>query len=753
MNPQLLQQLTAQLQQMQQGLGAASSAAASLTQALQASAGGAAAPLKNLNVNANRAATGLNNLADSIPTWKLSLMRLAQAAGQAVAGHMKFAASMLSLNRTVYESEDVFANMNAKLTVGQEAISNALQVLSTTMQAIPVFGTFFSTALDEAGKAALNIANEQFSQVISASTQVYEGFRKTTGQFGSLTTNLDKFSQQAASAGLTSGQFGRMLSDNAQNLTTAFGNLSEGAEFVSKNFAILTQSSEGKALLRQFRGIGMEINDVAESLADYAALQRLTGADQIKSGREQIENTFNYVGQLKMLQAITGEDIKTQRQRQRELLQEAAFRGKYDQMVAASQEDSAKNMMFAARAAAGFGPAAEKAFKELAVYGQVVTKESALFASMNQSVFGILQDLATTSQQSGLKMQDFDKIVGERLKLAQPSIKAEQDILANSGLLAAGLASNSEQLQTIGKNFVDIQNFVGRIGDIDQSLSTIRDNLKKTAELGAIGDFEFEEFYRQQGQRMEQESRLLTKNGEMLKTTQDFLKAMDDAQKEINTLYSRVAGRVAETVANMGQAVAAAQIGETAMLKGLLTNLNNLFQNFSVPKGAEGIQSRLGELQKDEIRLREETAKGLKGAAQKLRETEEEIVKLQAILPKKREEVERTRKNWEQSGGTLAFDEGGIASGPKSGYHAVLHGIEAVVPLPDGRTIPVALDTSTLESTMRDLTDRISSQTGSGAVATDLARYLEANNAITRELLRELRRGNEISDKMFKAVA
>ena len=35
--------------------------------------------------------------------------------------------------------------------------------------------------------------------------------------------------------------------------------------------------------------------------------------------------------------------------------------------------------------------------------------------------------------------------------------------------------------------------------------------------------------------------------------------------------------------------------------------------------------------------------------------------------------------------------QGGIVSGPKSGYNAMLHGTEAVVPLPDGRTIPVEM--------------------------------------------------------------
>lgn len=35
------------------------------------------------------------------------------------------------------------------------------------------------------------------------------------------------------------------------------------------------------------------------------------------------------------------------------------------------------------------------------------------------------------------------------------------------------------------------------------------------------------------------------------------------------------------------------------------------------------------------------------------------------------------------------YKNGGIASGPKSGYTAMLHGTEAVVPLPDGKNIPV----------------------------------------------------------------
>ena len=38
------------------------------------------------------------------------------------------------------------------------------------------------------------------------------------------------------------------------------------------------------------------------------------------------------------------------------------------------------------------------------------------------------------------------------------------------------------------------------------------------------------------------------------------------------------------------------------------------------------------------------------------------------------------------------FADGGISSGPKSGYTATLHGTEAVIPLPDNKTIPVEMD-------------------------------------------------------------
>jgi len=46
---------------------------------------------------------------------------------------------------------------------------------------------------------------------------------------------------------------------------------------------------------------------------------------------------------------------------------------------------------------------------------------------------------------------------------------------------------------------------------------------------------------------------------------------------------------------------------------------------------------------------------------------------------------------WDEATSWIGFASGGIARGPASGHMAMLHGTEAVVPLPDGSTIPVTI--------------------------------------------------------------
>jgi len=106
-----------------------------------------------------------------------------------------------------------------------------------------------------------------------------------------------------------------------------------------------------------------------------------------------------------------------------------------------------------------------------------------------------------------------------------------------------------------------------------------------------------------------------------------------------------------------------------------------------------------------------------------------------------------------------SFARGGIARGPDTGYFANLHGNEAVVPLPDGRTIPVIMqnDFSDIRKNSAEMDQFVSAlsreittavQNAANSIATnmqlqpilsalqDLTRYQRENVAVNEKMLR-----------------
>ncbi len=68
---------------------------------------------------------------------------------------------------------------------------------------------------------------------------------------------------------------------------------------------------------------------------------------------------------------------------------------------------------------------------------------------------------------------------------------------------------------------------------------------------------------------------------------------------------------------------------------------------------------------------------------------------------------------------------GGISRGPVSGYSETLHGTEAVVPLPDGRSIPVSMDSSSI-------TAAVNQQSG---ILAEILRAMQNNNSLTSQIV------------------
>ena len=116
-----------------------------------------------------------------------------------------------------------------------------------------------------------------------------------------------------------------------------------------------------------------------------------------------------------------------------------------------------------------------------------------------------------------------------------------------------------------------------------------------------------------------------------------------------------------------------------------------------------------------------------------------------------------------EKGGALSDDEfatGGIASGPSSGYPVELHGTEAVVPLPDGRSIPVSLTTSgmsqMLDSIINNTVDQVANTTnevGTNMTASlDNSRTLGEMLQVNKNMLTQMVSNVQKTDQIIRAM-
>lgn len=89
------------------------------------------------------------------------------------------------------------------------------------------------------------------------------------------------------------------------------------------------------------------------------------------------------------------------------------------------------------------------------------------------------------------------------------------------------------------------------------------------------------------------------------------------------------------------------------------------------------------------------------------------------------------RSHFDRITGGAGYQYGGVASGPRSGYTAMLHGTEAVVPLPDGRSIPVE---------MTGMTDKMGEQISMMgqqiSSLNEMVSLMRTNNDINTRILR-----------------
>lgn len=365
-----------------------------------------------------------------------------------------------SFTRGLAQGSTNFEQFNSMLGRMSEGIAKALEgipfaggVLAGGIRAVGESAKFMMTQMDTVAKSYQELGS------VAANT--------ATGVSGL----QDRFNK----LGLVSlPTFTKSIIANNFALTAFRGNLGKGGDDLAEIFGNIT-TTQGD----QFQKLGMTIDNVAESSANYIAAQSRYGFAQTKTNKQLTESAIAYIREQDVLTRLTGQAAKAQEDEQKKSLANVAFRATMAEMEANGQEKAAKQLQLfinslpppLAEAARGtlsgipltqaaqdaqilMGNVLGEALQNIKNGSQATTEMGKVFDASTQAVQGwnrYLQVAPEAFSSLGTSIYDLDAInkraikEGKTREQVEKEIRIEQQKLMNS-------------TDPLTKGFVDTQN-------------------------------------------------------------------------------------------------------------------------------------------------------------------------------------------------------------------------------------------------------------------------------------------------------
>jgi len=482
---------------------------------------------------------------------------------------------------------------------------------------------FFGKGLSEVAKSAIPILNAELEKVFNSFLQINAS--------GAVFANgLTGMVDAATKSYLTLDEFSDVIKSNSETLSRTGMGVAAAATQIGNVSTALRRGG----LDKQLYNLGFTYKDQAELVAETMALMRQSGGRLTASDAVVAEQTQKYAENLRIIASITGEDAKSKVKAAQDAANELAFQQKLAGMDETTRAGTIEAM-------ASMSDIQRKAFMEQVVFGTQITRETAYavnnIAGLGDSVNAYVQAFndRTISAQKSLDIQNQ---FGGTIKNA---LLQEQD-LARAGMANIDVAKSltdafGKELQFRNKFSEDAGKAAQEnIDKIKNGSSEMQTSMLAAAEAA-------------RGLKMAIQTELLGtgKNDGIITKYADVVKqantTMLDAMK---SLREQLGGKtVTQAAENKVDWKGAAEGAVTGAAIGGMVPIADL----------TGIPQLIGGL-----------VGGMIGSG------------LLASRPMTDEELEATRNSMNFSGGNFA--DGGISSGPTTGYFAKLHGTEAVLP-------------------------------------------------------------------------
>ena len=557
-----------------------------------------------------------------------------------------------------------------------------------------ILGTVIGTA-GAAVSAFAGMAREVIEKafpILDAETRKLVGAFQGASQAGAVFGDgINDLLNASASAGLGVDKFTKILSEQGSNIAMSGAGMQEGARMLGRIGESMRKSGVTQGLMQ----LGYSVEEVTAMNAQTMAQMRAGGGGKVNE-QEVAAYTAQYAKDLKTLSALTGEDVKSKDKEAKQRANTLAFNQKLAQMEPAQRTailDSLKGMTVQE----------QNAFRERMVNnGSLFSEESQMYESMVDGAADkgrALYDAAMAGELTLGKTNDLNAQFSERI---QTSIKNATDLgfAAEAGVPALqnlAKAMNETLQQTLK---VTPESLAATTQEINKAMSdAVGDNTKALGKLVLTAN------------ELEAEmNRLVGTSGALTK----FIEMLGFSAESMKNLIKDATG----VSQKEEQKKANATIGEAARGGKQLERAGVVASLFG---------NQAGSLQGEQRRVLGMEESDLAKMAQEQQTSVDAILKAVGITGG----IEEYKKLREMMYSTPQFASGGIANMPDTGGLAMLHGKEAVIPLPD------ELSPSKFAETMKTMTEASKAEMTSQSPA-DLI------NALSREMNNTLGQINNV---------
>lgn len=507
-------------------------------------------------------------------------------------------------------------------------------------------GSALSSMAEGAGKLA-KFGIEVLAKEVEKTVTAFNTMSASGALFANGMTGMRN---AANSAGLTVEQFSKVVQANADSLAGTGLGVGDATRKMGQVSAELdkTVGSSGKSLRRELLQLGVSFEEQAALSAEVMADMRRGRSTLLGDNKAIAQQTAEYAGNLKTIAAITGEDAKGKMQEQRRAATQVAFRLKLQELE--QKQPGITQKMLASMA---------------------TMDEAGRTAVMQRMTIGAVTDKAANMMMAG--SEAYSQKINGMVELAESgafTTEAAQRIQAEANDKMQGDLKNFREMGIAGMtgSLTEFNNAIsGQIANMDkitvaavESSQRLVDQQKGTADTLTTQTMAAAEAA--QNLKTSLEKTLTPAIAQFARVSAEMLKAVEDQLAKLGL------GGKTETAKKDDSFFRAPTKGEMKVLMGAVGAVIGTggvgLATGGLGAAAGGIGgftagTQFGEMLSDLFNLKEGKARG------------------------------------------------GIASGPETGYFEKLHGDEAVIPLSDGRSVPVSLDLSGIGSALAEMAGKI----------------------------------------------